>query len=494
MDWKNRWELGAFYLAAIRRYPVSFWITAAAVMLLGWALVWLRPSLYLASMQLRIADTELWSELVGVAQPQERSGVGDIQAAWLLSRSDWLRLLPETAQGQALTDDLSGARALRDLQQRFKVYLSEPHQTLRVTYCGDSPQASRELLQRWIHALKQRLFEKRLRRARAQHAFWQAEREATEQTLQSKRARLWPLSMRLGESDIDVRIGVREALYARSDDLSQARLALQEAQGRLTALEQQRAQYRTATLVDRQEVQDEIELIESRISSLLLSYTEQHPDVKALRTRLALLKHAVQAGQARDTVLPGRLEESDEELGGLELQVASAAAEVEGLQRRVDGMQQNAGQLAHRIASKPSMEWQQRRLQHELGVLETDFATLLEKEHSAARELRAVMQVKEQFNVLHAPESSALPEGFSKMFAVAAVGGLGLIMGAIAVSLRYWWAFVRSAQGLSGSNSCVSPNLTSSPPTRTRRMLLALGWSVLALIGLALLVHFHTHP
>lgn len=155
---------------------------------------------------------------------------------------------------------------------------------------------------------------------------------------------------------------------------------------------------------------DKIAELEARMLDLLLTYTEEHPDVVALRNTIASLK-AIGPGSLTDSeqldvasLSGGRIvEELRVELGKTEALYAGANGRVEEFQRRLEQLQQAVNTI-------PQIEAEYAQLTRDYATNKTRYDELLDRLQSArlAKE-RDRSEREGAFNVIEPPLLAIVP-------------------------------------------------------------------------------------
>lgn len=170
---------------------------------------------------------------------------------------------------------------------------------------------------------------------------------------------------------------------------------------------------------------------------LLNRYTEQHPDVQELETRIAELKAAMDVGGSD---MPEQVDdESKAELNpvyqDLKFEWSKAGVEVESLKIRLAELERKSDNLNQYLDTMPEIEAQLARLNRDYEVTKSRYLDLVERRESAQLAQEAEQSTSEStFRIIEPPRVPAYPAGpkrglfLSGVLAAAFGAGLGLAL------------------------------------------------------------------
>lgn len=193
---------------------------------------------------------------------------------------------------------------------------------------------------------------------------------------------------------------------------------------------------------EQSENQQKLELAEKQLETLLLTYTEKHPDVLKLKKAIEKLETTNQEEEKTDQeeVVEEKTQKVAESLNTnseilqKELQVRQMKDEFNRIQSDISKMEQQMKVYQKRVEDTPKREIEMQSLQRDYSNIQNVFNSLLDRKLEA--ELSVNMEKKqkgEQFRILdHArlPEKPISPD-VKKLFFLAVVSGLGLAAGII---------------------------------------------------------------
>ena len=168
---------------------------------------------------------------------------------------------------------------------------------------------------------------------------------------------------------------------------------------------------------------DSLAVLKANLAILKTRYTEQHPDVRALQSRVDLLEKAA-ANQTPDAppVDPAAV--------AAELRVREARIEIESLRARLADVDRRIAAFQERVEAAPRREQEVLGLMRDYQKLSENYSALLSKKLDAEMAARLERQQKgQQFRVLdpaYLPEQPSFPD--RGLFALAGVG-IGILLG-----------------------------------------------------------------
>jgi protein tyrosine kinase modulator len=168
---------------------------------------------------------------------------------------------------------------------------------------------------------------------------------------------------------------------------------------------------------------DSLAVLKANLAILKTRYTEQHPDVRALQSRVDLLEKAA-ANQTPDAppVNPAAV--------AAELRVREARIEIESLRARLADVDRRIAAFQERVEAAPRREQEVLGLMRDYQKLSENYSALLSKKLDAEMAARLERQQKgQQFRVLdpaYLPEQPSFPN--RGLFALYGLG-IGIVLG-----------------------------------------------------------------
>ncbi len=299
--------------------------------------------------------------------------------------------------------------------------------------------------------------------------------------------------------------GYYSSLQAINGSLDSARLELQQAQNRRDALKQQllgEGKAVDAAKSDLPEksatvmlpIDERIKGLQQQLDTLLLKYTERHPDISITRNLLDELKKQREKDLAEYKAALASSGSKTAELNAnpiyqqLKIALAQEEAHVASLQARVGNYEKQMADLQSKVNTVPVVEAQLKALDRDYSVTRTNYDALL-----ARREQARLSQQAEQttdnirFRVIDPPRVPMEPAGPNRPVLISAVLGAAIGAGvALAFLVAQLWPTFDSRRSLmQATNIPVFGSvgiIRSSAATQRERLKLLLFISLFALL------------
>jgi uncharacterized protein involved in exopolysaccharide biosynthesis len=191
---------------------------------------------------------------------------------------------------------------------------------------------------------------------------------------------------------------------------------------------------------------DTLESMRALLTQLKTRYTDQHPDVKSLQSRIQALEHV------RAAAVPGK-PEVDPVVAAQRRRQAEVRIDVEQLKSRLVDLDRRIASFQGRVEAAPRREQEVLGLMRDYQKQSENYSQLLSKKFDAEMASRLEQQQKgQQFRVLdpaYLPERPSFPDRF--LFGLAgAVGGLLLGLG-LAVTVDFLDPTMKDAESASSA-------------------------------------------
>ena len=381
------------YLKATWRYRWTAVIIAWVVACVGWAVVYQLPDLYRATARVNLdTQTILRPLLSGLAVPPNMAQIVSMMSRTLISRPNLEKVVKMAGMDAEVKGVEERERLVVQLARGISIRSGGGHDLYTISYLGRTPQEAKRVVEAFLALfLQDSLGDKRKDSEAAQRFI--------DQQLASYKAKLKAAEdavMEFKQRHVGLMPGEGQGYYARLRDaeatLRQAKLELREAENSRDAIQRQLSSYRNAYSGQggddtprrfHSELDDRITALEKKLDSLLITYTDQHPDVLALKRSIAHLKEerAAEAKLVKPT--PGRARSSD--LGEQQLIVALTAAEgkVAAMRARVADRNAAYNELKAVADTLPKIEAQYTQLTRDYNVIRGRYNNLLERRENA---------------------------------------------------------------------------------------------------------------
>jgi polysaccharide chain length determinant protein (PEP-CTERM system associated) len=180
-----------------------------------------------------------------------------------------------------------------------------------------------------------------------------------------------------------------------------------------------------------------LQLYEDQLAKLLEQYTEQHPDVLALKARIAELKVNKGNGQVISESDNQMQEEFNPVYQEMKVQMSQAGVEIQMLKTRLAEQMQQVQKLKESIDVIPEVEAQLAKLNRDYEITKERYRSLVERRESASLAQNVGQSVSDvNFRVIDPPVIPIQPSGPKRMLLLS-----GVLVFALAMALA--WSFAR---------------------------------------------------
>lgn len=433
-----------------RRYVV---ITAWLICPAGWFYVYNMPPTFEANAKLYVeTSTVLQPLLQGLALRTNSEDQIKLMARTLLSRPNLEKIARATDLDIQAKDDKSFEALIDGLQSQIKISASGRENIYVISYSNPQPQVALKVVQETLN----NFVEGQLGSSRADSQT--AERFLNSQIADYER-RLMEAEIRLSDFKkhrMNMLPGNQSDYYSQISSeksrLEEARLALRELETRLSSAKSQLAgeepvfgvmpftgsANRPATQFD-----ERIKSLQSQLDSLLIRYTEFHPDVLETKRLLAQLE------ADRDAELETLAQISSENPGQnvnlnqnavyqeLRISVSRLETEVASTKVRVKAYEDNVVELESKLNLIPEIEAEFTGLNRDYDITKSKYEALLSRRESAELSRRADASEQDvQFNVIEPPRVPLTPSGPNRGLFYTLVLFVGIALGICLAFLR----------------------------------------------------------
>jgi polysaccharide chain length determinant protein (PEP-CTERM system associated) len=488
------------FLKAIGKYRWYAVAISWTIAVIGWAVVMRLPNQYEASARVYVdTQTILKPLLSGMTTLPALDQQVMFMRRTLISRPNVERLMRMVDLDVKAKDSKEHEKMVDELMSQIKIGGTERDDIYTITYNSDNPKLGKDVVQSLLTIFVEGSFsgkkqdsEKAVQFIDDQIKSYEEKLTSAENSLKEFKIRHMGLLPRDGGGDFSAQ------LLQASDQLSQARLELAEAEQARNAIRRQISgepakpgEIVTDTPVTDPELETRIATTQKTLDGLRLQYTEQHPDIVANRRLMEqlLAQKAELAKHKKRSTDPGAgyspmLQQLNVSLSQAEARVASMRTRVEEYSARVARLRTQSGQV-------PEVEAQLAQLNRDYQVNKENYQKLLERRESArlSGDLSSATDML-TFRVIDPPIVPTQPTGPNRLrlFSLVFVGALvaGIAVAFLMSQLRPTFlsqATLREVTGLPVLGS-IGMNWTTEQTVRRKRRLAALGVSVLVLFGI----------
>jgi len=485
------------FLKAIGKYRWYAVVIAWTVALIGWAVVLRLPPQYEASARVYVDTQSMLRPLLSgmTSMPDVNQQVMFMRRT-LLSRPNIERLMRDVDLDVKAKNTKEHERIVNELTSNLRLGGTERDDIYTISYVSDNPQLGKAVVQGLLTIFVEGSFggkkqdsDKAIQFIDDQIKTYEDKLAAAENSL--KEFKIKNMGMLPGSGDFNGQMSTV------SDQLSQARLELAEAEQARNAIRRQingePAKPGTKTidpaLLD-PELEGRIQAVQKNLDGLRLQYTEQHPDVvanKRLLEQLLAQKADLSKTKKRSTD-PGA--GYSPMLQQLTVALSAAEARVASMRARVDEFSARMTRLRAQSTTAPEIEVQLTQLNRDYDVNKANYQRLVERREQArlSGDLTSATDML-SFRIIDPPTVPNQPSGpnrlrlFSMVFGGALVAGLAVafLMSQFRPTFMSQTA-LRDTTGLPVLGS-IGMNWTNEQTVRRKRRLVAVGVSVLLLLG-----------
>jgi protein tyrosine kinase modulator len=238
----------------------------------------------------------------------------------------------------------------------------------------------------------------------------------------------------------------------------------------------------------------QIESARASLAQLRAKYTDDHPDVKALKDDIARLEKLKKdmGSEAKENLesnsaTPAQVAAMSP-LMQIQSQLKANKQEIQSLEAKIQQLQAAAQQYQQRLSETPAVEAQMDDLMRDFQSSKRDYADLTAKKQKSALATSLQRQQQgEQFRIIDPPslpDKPSFPDRFKFSLVGVAVGiALALLFGA---GLEFVDDRIRSEQDLIDATAL--PVLVEIPPLPTAAEIRRARWSPWITVAAALLV------
>jgi polysaccharide chain length determinant protein (PEP-CTERM system associated) len=497
------------FLKAIGKYRWYAVVITWTVALIGWAVVLRMPSQYDASARVYVDTQSILKPLLsGMTTMPNLDDQVVFMRRTLLSRPNIERLMRDVDLDVKAKDTKEHEKIVNELMSKIRLSGTERDDIYTISYTSDNPKMGKDIVQALLtifmegsYSGKKQDSDKAVQFIDDQIKTYEDKLAAAENML--KEFKIKNMGMLPSSGDFSGQ------LTGATDQLNQARLELSEAEQARNAIRRQingePAKPGTPTidpaLID-PELESRIATVQKNLDTMRLQYTEQHPDVVANKRLLdQLLAQKADLGKTKKRSLdPGA--GYSPMLQQLTVSLSQADARVASLRARVNEYSTRVENLRSRSTTAPEIEAQLTQLNRDYDVNKANYQRLVERRESArlSGDLSTAPDML-AFRIIDPPTVPTQPSGpnrlrlFSMVFGGALVAGLAaaFLMSQVRPTFMSQTA-LRDTTGLPVLGA-IGMNWTTEQTVRRKRRLVAVGVSVLLLLGAyavgvaAILVH-----
>lgn len=433
-----------------RRYIIlATWLICP----IGWYMVAQMPNVYKSEARIFVDTQSLLRPLLrGLTIETNPNAQISLMVKTLLSRPNLERISRMSDLDVMANNTQEYDRIINGLKSRIKVKRSGRENIYTISIEDKNAEMAKTIVQSTLTVfIENTLGETRGDSDNAQK-FLDEQIKEYENRLLSSEARRTEFQQKYSEVLSNSTGGYYQNLNSSRSRLKEAKLVLQETQGRLdSALQQLESgsasargnnQNNTNSLNITTKFDDRILQLEEQLDSLLLRYTSQHPDVKESQRLLEHLQekqaqeleqyYASLADETSDNYASSPELDSNPVYQELKIQANQLTSEVASLTVRVESYQAQVDDLEERIHTVPEIEAEATALDRGYQITKQQYEQLLRRKESLSMGESANESTdKIQFKVIDPPRAPEKPSGPKRymLFGVIIFVGVGVGIG-----------------------------------------------------------------
>lgn len=506
-------------LQLIRMYLSGMWkyrwygIAASWLVCIGiWSFVYMKPDIYQASGKIQIdLNTPLKPILKGLAVESDQSDTVTLMSRRLMSRPVLEKIIRETDLGLSAANDVQMEHLINHL--RNTIIISSPQSRtsrrssadsiVTISYKDPKPKLAYAVVKKVIDTLVENTLGANQTDTDVAHAFLRKQIKEYEKRLYNAEQKLAEFKKKNVGMMPEQGGGYYSRLQTATDDLRKIENDLQVARNKVNILKLQIHQEvaRSVTASYDKKIQEH----QDKLNSLLLQFTDKHPDVQAEKSIIASLKKekAEAIKNASSDQGSGQNDDSlqlDQVYQNLQISLKEAEVNVSNIEASRAQQRKVIKSLQKQVDTVPEIEAQLSRLNRDYEITKTKYADLVSRLDSARISSQAEKSSEDiNFKVIEPPIVPIIPVGPKRMLynAAALLAGLGAFFGVTFLLLQLRPVFLTKKElshmtGLPvlGAVTLVLDKKTKKRKLRERFVMIFLGFAQLvAFSAIVMLKH-----
>ena len=392
-------------------------LVAWVVCLAGWTAVYTLPDEYEVRARVYVDTQSVLKPLLrGLAVEQDVGTRVNMMTRILLSRPNLEKVARETDLDLRASTPKEHEALMSKLQNNIKMKgeggsRRRNDNLYTISYVDRDPQLAQRVVQTLLNAfVEDTLGSSRVDTAAAQRFL--------DKQIQEYEVRLTEAEQRLAEfkkEHVGMMPDDKGDFYARlratQDQLEQTRTALVATSNRRDELRKQLQEQ--ASQQGSTELDAEIKERRKELGTLLLKYTDQHPDVLALREMVAQLERRKENEKKEQKDFPASMDRIYE---SIKISLGAADAEAATLHAQVADQQRKVRELQTTVEKVPEVEAKLSRLNRDYSVTNTRYESLLQRFESARLSEQAAQSSDDiKFRIIDPPIVPREPTGPNRL-------------------------------------------------------------------------------
>ncbi|MBE7527594.1 chain length-determining protein [Betaproteobacteria bacterium PRO4] len=432
------------YIKGIWKYRWISVVTAWVVAVAGWFFVYKLPDNYQASARIYVDTQSILRPLMaGMTVSPNPDQQITIMSRTLISRPNVERIIRMVDLDIKITDDGAREKQVTDLMKDIKLATTGSDNIFMISYANKDPKLAKEIVQSLLTIFVEGGLEGKKQDSASALRFIDQQIAAYEEKLVAAEAALTAFK----QKNIGFLPGQGGDYYSQlvsaAEELEKARLGLLEAEQARDAVKRQITGDDPLLLLEvgevspqsivNPEIDSRIQALNTNLDNLMLSFTDQHPDVVSTKRLIAQLEERkVEEAKLAGTV-NNRGKNYDPMMQQLNIAMAESEAQVASMKARAAEYEARFERLKSMSNTVPAVEVEMQQLNRDYNVNKANYEKLLERRASAeiSGELTSTSGLM-SFRIVDPPTVPDTPSGpdrkkfFSFVLIGALAGGVGL--------------------------------------------------------------------
>lgn len=421
------------YIQGMWRFRWVALLIAWIVCLAGWVFVYSLPDEYKSQARVYVDTQSVLRPLLrGLAVESNVDSRVVIMTRTLLTRPNLQKVARETDLDLRATTPQAMEGLLTRMQQRTEVSGSHRDDNLYTISHTDTDPV---IAQRVVQALVNRLVESTLGSSRedtvAAQKFLDGQILEYEKRLTESEARLAEFKKKhVGLMPSEGR-GYYARLQGALDKLQQTESTLRVAEERRAELRKQlENEQRNIGPTGPSEIDQRIQERQKELDALLLRYTDQHPDIRALRQTITQLETRRDAEQATTKEQRERSLRLNPVYQAVKIELSKAEVEIAALKGQLADQQREITELRRMVDTIPEVEAELVRLDRDYAITKSQYEALVQRRESARLSEQADQKTDDiRFRIVDPPILPRAPAGPNRFRLLTVVLFAGLALG-----------------------------------------------------------------
>ena len=435
------------YLRGIWRYRWYVVLLTWIVVLVGWSIVFILPDKYTVTSRIHVdTDSILKPLLRGLTVETDISDRVALMNRTLLSRPNLERLIDMVNLDYGVDSEGGKEALLGELERGIElsnVAVSsgnrrQSHNLYMISYHNTDPTLARDVVESLLKILVSKTLGDQREDSEAAQKFLDIQIKEYESLLIGAENRL--KEFKLKNSGLTPDSG--QTFFTRIGNvntvLSQSRLELREATNRRAELRRQLKEMRDAygsdvvgSVYAQHPLDERVEALQTRLDELLLQYTDQHPDVVAVKESIeVLVKRRRKELESSSQTISAPALENNPIYQQTQITLGEVGAGIASLTVRVNEYETRLGELEKMVDVLPEVEAQLKRLDRDYEVNKERYEALIERRESAKLSGLADTSGDEvKFRIIDPPRVPLKPSDPKRPMLASAVLFIGLAVG-----------------------------------------------------------------